>query len=222
MKNRRREDEAKTRVKIQNSARFSGMTHLSEAFGWISLFVAVVGYGPYVRGMYLGTTRPHAFSWFIWGLLTAIAFFAQKTGGAGPGAWATGLTAIVAFGISAFAIFRGEKQIARSDWGTFLAALSILPIWAMTDDPLLAVWLVTFIDALGFYPTFRKSWHHPHDELVLTYNLSTLKFILALLALQNFSLTTALYPASLVVMNGAFVGMVLWRRRVLRCGVEGR
>ena len=75
--------------------------------------------------------------------------------------------------------------------------------------------LITVIDALGFVPTFRKSYSRPFEETAVTYAISGLKFVVAILALENLSLVTWLYPASLVLMNGLFVGMVLTRRRQL-------
>lgn len=184
--------------------------------GLLALAIGLISYIPYFRGILADQTKPHAFSWFIWGLLTAIAFFAQVTSGAGPGAWVTGFTAIVCFIIVGFALVKGEKKITLSDWVTFIAALATLPIWYATDNPLYAVILITLIDALGFYPTFRKSWHKPQEEVTVTYGLSAVKFAIALGALQNLNWTTALYPASLVLMNGAFVIMVLWRRNVAK------
>ncbi|MFH1159283.1 MAG: hypothetical protein V1721_10475 [Pseudomonadota bacterium] len=187
----------------------------SEILGLFSLLIGVVSYVPYLRTILSGKTKPHAFSWFVWALLMAIAFFAQDTGGAGPGAWATGLSAIVAFIIVAFALFKGEKQITRSDWITFIGALSAIPVWYATKDPLYAVILITVIDALGFYPTYRKSWNKPQEEPPLPWTLGAFKYVVALFALEKFNWTTALYPASLVLMNGVFAVMIVWRKRVL-------
>jgi hypothetical protein len=184
-------------------------------FGWITIFLGIVGYIPYILSLYRKQTKPHVFSWFLWGLLTGIAFYAQLSAGAGPGAWVTGLTAVICLGIAGYAVFHGEKHITRSDWMTFIAGLCAIPVWIFTADPLWAIVWVTIIDALGFYPTFRKSYYKPFEEEPLTYALCALKFFVAIFALENFNLTTALYQFSLVVMNGLFVAMVLYRRKAL-------
>ena len=75
--------------------------------------------------------------------------------------------------------------------------------------------IISVIDALGFYPTFRKSYHKPWEEFLTHYSLASIKFLLSLFALEQFNLTTTLYPASLIFMNAAFLAMTLWRRRVL-------
>ena len=119
------------------------------------------------------------------------------------------------FLIAGLSFFKGTFDPTRSDWGTFIAALAAIPLWLATDNPLYAVILITIIDALAFWPTIRKAYFYPREELMFTYTLSGLKFFIALLATQSFSLITVLYPASLVLMNWLFVAMVLARRRVL-------
>ena len=153
------------------------------------------------------------FSWLIWATLTAIAYFAQISDNAGAGSWITALTAAISFFIFFFAIFKGEKNITKGDWLTFIAALSAIPVWMITDNPLWSVIIITVIDALGFYPTVRKSWDKPEEENMFHYFMAGLKFVLAVMALDNFSIITALYPLSLVFMNFAFIALVFVRKR---------
>ncbi len=73
--------------------------------------------------------------------------------------------------------------------------------------------LVTIIDVLGFYPTFRKSYVKPYDETLVMYAIDNGKYTAALLALDHFSWVTALYPAAVILFNTAFILMVLVRRK---------
>lgn len=175
--------------------------------------MALVSYYFYFRDIWAGRTKPHAFTWLIWTSLTAIGFAAQIADDGGPGAWVTGFTAAVSVLIFATSLFRGERNITRSDWACLLGAGLAAVLWGVTDNALLAVILVSVIDALGFAPTFRKSFHRPHEETLITYELSGIKFVLALIALDNFTAVTAFYPASLVLMNGVFAAMLIIRRR---------
>ena len=86
-------------------------------------------------------------------------------------------------------------------------------VWIKTDNPLSAVVLVTIIDAIAFVPTFRKSYYKPNEETLIQYALASLKWVIGLFAIESLSLTTGLYPISLVATNGAFVVMALIRRR---------
>lgn len=188
---------------------------MNEFLGALATLIAFVSYVPYVWTIINGRTRPHAFSWFVWGLLTVIAFIAQVTDNAGPGAWVTGFTAAVCFLIVGLSLWKGKLDATKTDWMAFAGALAAIPLWLATKDPLSAVILITIIDALGFYPTFRKAWHKPHEELMVTFFLSGLKFAIAIAALDNLTLVTWLYPASLVLMNWVFIMMVVYCRKTL-------
>ncbi|MBU1112174.1 MAG: hypothetical protein ABIG93_01935 [archaeon] len=181
--------------------------------GIIAIVLALAGYIPYFRDIFLGKTKPHTYTWLVWASLTGIAFFGQMFDGGGAGAWVTGFTALVSFVIFFIALKKGEQSITTSDkWSLFGACIALV-LWFITNNPLGSVILITLIDALGFYPTFRKSYHKPHEETMSTYFLSGLKFIIAIIALQNYTVITWLYPASLVLMNFVFVGLLVVRRK---------
>ena len=127
-----------------------------DLFGFLSLLLSVVSYVPYIRSIFVANTKPHAFTWLVWGTVMAIAFFAQLSDKAGAGSWATGLSAAFCLGIAIIALFRGEKHITRGDWIAFLTTFLAIPLWIVTSDPFLSVLLVTGIDAVAYYPTFRK------------------------------------------------------------------
>jgi len=192
------------------------MTDYKIVLGVVATILGFVGYIPYFRDIFRRKTRPHVFSWFVWGLLTGIAFFAQIAKGGGAGAWVTGFSAIICSFIAVLALFYGEKQITKSDWFSFGGALLGLLFWQLTNDPLLAIIFVTITDALAFAPTFRKAYYKPDEKTASTFILSSIKFIIALAAFESFNLTTALYPISLVVMNGSFAAMLLIRRRKIK------
>ncbi|MFY9463166.1 MAG: hypothetical protein WAP52_03200 [Candidatus Sungiibacteriota bacterium] len=177
--------------------------------------INIIGYIPYFRDIARGKTKPHIFSWLVWGILTGIAFFAQVSKGAGPGAWVTGISALFCTIIAIVAFFRGEKDITALDWFYFASALIGLLLWELTANPLFAILLITLIDIFAFVPTFRKAYNKPQEETLSLYTLSALKFAVGLAALQAYNLTTWLYPASLVITNGLFAVMLTVRRHTL-------
>ena len=183
--------------------------------GILATVIAFVSYIPYFKDIFANKTKPHAFSWLIWGVLTAIGFAGQVADGAGPGAWVTGFTAIVCFFVFIAGLIKGRKNIVLVDWLSLIGSGIALLLWPLTQSPLLSVILITVIDALGFFPTFRKSFFRPDEETLITYFLSGFKFLLSLFALSNFTIITSLYPISLVIMNWAFILMLIVRRRTL-------
>ncbi|MFH1157998.1 MAG: hypothetical protein V1721_03825 [Pseudomonadota bacterium] len=186
-----------------------------EILGGLSVAVGIVCYAVYIWGIYRGTTKPHLFTWLIWGILQSIAFAVQVVEKAGPGAWNLGVSALIIFCIAGASFFCGEKHITRSDWVAFITALLAIPLWKMTGNPLWAVVIAAMIDVAAFYPTFRKSWMKPWEECAMAYFIGMVQFILSILALERTTLATALYPFVSVSLDGLLILMLLWRRKVL-------
>lgn len=182
----------------------------------IAVIIALVSYIPYFRDIFAGRTKPHAFTWLVWGVLNGIAFATQLADGGGVGAAAVGLTAVVLFVVFVLALFKGEKDIKLFDWLCLGGAFVALLLWPVTDSPLTTVILITVIDVFGFLPTIRKSYKKPFEETLSTYALSILKYGLVAIALQSYTFTTMLFPISIVILNALFVLMLIVRRRQLR------
>ncbi len=171
---------------------------------------------PYIRSIRSGRTKPHVFSWVIWGLGTVIVCFAQLAGGAGIGAWPIGLSGVITVYVAVLAYqHRGDRSITRMDRVFLVTALAALPCWFFTANPLWAVVLLTIMDLLGFGPTFRAAWHRPHEERMGFYAWAALRNLLVILALEKLSLTTALFPAVVGVGCLALVALIFGRRQQL-------
>lgn len=169
---------------------------------------------PYIRSIRRGDLKPHVFSWVIWGIGTVIVFFAQLAGGGGPGAWVIGVSGVITSYIAWLSYRkRGDTIITRTDWMFFGAALCALPCWFFTSDPLWAVVTLTIVDLIGFGPTVRKAYHHPHEESAIFFALSALRNLLVILALQNYSLTTVLFPAAVGFACLLLALLLVCRRR---------
>lgn len=187
------------------------MTH-HEVFGFVSVACAALGYGNYIRTVLIRQTKPHLFSWLVWGVVIGIICLAQLSKGAGAGAWATGFSSASCIVVAILAVTRGEKDITVSDWVAFAGAAAIIPVWHLTQNPLWAVILGSVIDALAYYPTYRKSYIKPFEENYLLYSLDIVKWMVAFFALGDYSATTLIYPIFCMVANGLLVAMILLRR----------
>jgi hypothetical protein len=94
-------------------------------------------------------------------------------------------------------------------------ALSIIPLWAITDKPLLAIALAVTIHFLALAPTLRKSWHQPWQESLNTAVLSAVRHSFMSMALEDFNLTTALFPVAMVGASLTMSALLISRRRVI-------
>lgn len=183
--------------------------------GGLATAIAFYSYIPYIKNVLRGKTKPHAFSWLIWTTMMTIAFVAQVSGGGAAGTWVSALSIVVCTFIFFMALFKGEKSITKSDWACLFSAGIAIALWVITDGPLLSVILVSIIDAIGCIPTIRKSFHKPHEETAITYFFSGLKYVIAIPALETFSVITVLYPVTLVILNTIIVSLLLIRRNQL-------
>ena len=188
------------------------MTDYKTILGIIAVVISIFGYVPYFRDIISGNTKPHAFSWLVWGVLNAIAFAGQIHGKGGAGTWAVGLTALALFAIFILSLIKGEKHIKLFDWVCLGGAALALLLWAITKQPLTSIILITVVDAFGFLPTVRKAYAKPHQETLITYEINTIKYVLVVLALQNYTLVTTLFPLAVAIMNALFVTMLIVRR----------
>jgi hypothetical protein len=186
---------------------------MKDVLSVLAIFLMCAGHVPYIRNIMRGKTKPHIYSWFIWCLVTSIAAALQFVGGGGPGAWVTMIAALICAATFVLSIPYGKNNITKHDTILLCLALVALGVWLFAKQPVLSVLLVTIIDMLGLIPTIRKSWRRPHEETLKTYAMNVLRISLALLALQQYSVLTVLYPATWALASAMF-SIFLWARRM--------
>ena len=108
---------------------------------------------------------------------------------------------------------RADISITKTDWLYFVSALSSLPLWYFTSDPLWAVVILTTVDVLGFGPTVRKAYTFPYSESSLFFTMCAVRNLLVIIALENYSITTLLFPVVMVAVYILFAVMLTYRRR---------
>lgn len=156
------------------------------------------------------------FSWVIWAITTFIVFFAQLEGGGGAGAWPTGVSAIITCYVAYLAYKTlGDIKITQLDWVFFITAMSSIPFWYLTADPLWAVIILTTVDVFGLAPTLRKAYDKPFEESVQFYAITTVRNLISIIALDIYSTTTILFPAAVAFFCVVLIVVVVYRRREL-------
>ncbi len=183
------------------------------ALSMIAIVLTIVAYIPYIRDTYLGRTKPHTFSWLIWTLGTGIIFALQMESGAGPGGWVTGCLTILLGTVLLLSLRQNITRPTLLDYLCLIAAIVALGVWYMTHLPLLSMLILSVVDMVGFIPTIRKSWNDPYSETVSLYFITTLRHMLAAVALTEYNAITLLFPISWVIANAAFTTLLLVRRK---------
>lgn len=186
-----------------------------ETIGILSCVIVTISTLRYFYLTFQGTLKPHVFTWLVWGLVMGISAAARAADDAGPGAWAAWGGAVSCASVGFLAIFKGEKTITRGDILSLLFSLSAIPVWVVTRNPLYAVIIVTAVDVVAYYPTFRKTYSKPYEEAIFPFLIANLLHVVSLVANLNYTLTTTLTPAVLLFANVALISMILWRRKVV-------
>ncbi len=184
-------------------------------FGILATIVTIGGYIPYFRDIFAKKTKPHMYTWLVWGLTQGTATVALFSGGGEWGAISL-LVGTILVAVIFFLCFKyGTKNITRSDTTTLIAALLAIIVWWQLDSPLLAVLMVSLIDALGYIPTFRKTYVDPSSETVLFWMCMVATDVLALLANSEHNILTMSYLVTLGICNTGVVIVILVRKRRL-------
>ena len=184
---------------------------------FIAIAITFIAFIPYIYATLFGDNRPHVFSWIIWGLTTFIVFLAQLEAKGGVGAWPIGVSACITLFIALLAYLkRADVSITRRDWYFFLSALSSLPLWYFTSDPVWAVLILTLVDILGFGPTIRKVYNDPYSESLLFFSLFASRNLIVIMALEHHSVTTIFFPATVGLACLVLISITIVRRKQLK------
>ena len=185
-----------------------------ELFSGFAIILTFYAFLPYIHSIIQNKTKPHVFSWIIWGTTTFIVFLAQLADQGGLGAWPIGVSGIISLCVAVLAYLKkADNSITKIDWLFFTVAMLAIPFWYLTSNPLWAVIILTIIDVIGFGPTIRKAFHKPHEEQRMFYMIFVIRNIFVLIALENYSLTTTLFPITTAIASFLLVAIVTYRRK---------
>lgn len=181
--------------------------------GWT---FGVLAYMGYFRAIFRGTTKPHLYTWILWGTLAFIAAIISIRNNSGWGILVPCLMAFCNASIALLSLRYWEKILTKKDTTLLICAIITLVIWFLTKNDLLAIILVCTIDMIGFYFTWKKSYLHPFKEDLISYIMWTLELSCSFFAIEYLTLTNWLYPGLLAIVELFFVLFLLWRRHILK------
>ena len=188
---------------------------MKEVIGILAAILVLAGYIPYIRDVLRGKTHPHIYSWFLWGLLTIVIFGIQITHHAGFGGLVTIAAGIMCLIVLLLSVKNGVKDITVSDNVVLILTIAAMGLWLLAKQPLLAILLACLTDLLAFLPTVRKSWNKPFSETLSLYQLNTVRFGVAIIALDQYTFINIVWPAMWAVVNGIFSLGLIARRKSL-------
>lgn len=183
----------------------------------IASIIMVFGGLMYLREMFLGQVKPNQVTWLLWGLAPLIGALAAWQDGVGWRVWlpimCIGLGTILVV-ILSFFTKNGYWHLGWFDYVCALFALLTLLLWALTQDPFIAIVLALVSDGLAALPTVRKSWKFPETEAAAAYFFTAIASATGLLALERGDFVEWAFPTYVAMINFLIAGVIYFRRRV--------
>jgi len=188
------------------------MLNIKITVGIISAIIGSLAFIPYLRDTFSLKTKPHAYTWLIFTITQGTAVTGILYGQGGWGGLNLIIGTLLVFSVFLFSLKYGTKNITKSD--TIILILSILAIlvWWQLHQPAYAVLMVTFIDFLGYLPSFRKSFREPWSETLISWAAFAASDIFALMALKEYNILTVTYLLMIASVNTVFFIFCLSRR----------
>jgi hypothetical protein len=184
---------------------------VKEIFAIVAAFLAIAGNVPYVIDILKGRVKPHAYTWFVWTVVSAIVFFGQLSKGAGIGALPTAVSEVFTLIIFLLSIKYGFRHVTKTDTFFLLLALAGIIPWIITNDPTVSVIIAVSIDVIAFFPTLRKTWREPKTEMPILYGANVARHILALFSLQAYNIATMLHSIAMISTNLMMTVLLIFR-----------
>ncbi len=190
---------------------------LPESFAIVGAVIGSLGGLYYLYETLVGRVQPNRVTWLLWGIFPLVIFVAQRAQGVEGVSWASfvaGLTPLLVLAASFFnerAFWKTEPR----DYYLMAAAIVGIILWALTDNPNLALLFALLADVLAGIPTLIKSYRHPESESWVAYAISAIGFGISLLSVQTFDFQNAAFVAYIFVMNATFA-VLASRGRVRR------
>ena len=185
---------------------------MKELFAISAALLVLVGHAPYLSDLLRRKIEPHAYTWFVWSIVSGITLAGQLVSGAGWGALPTAVAEAFTIVILLFSLRFGFKHVTRTDTVFLVIALLGLIPWVLTKDPTLSVIIAVTIDLIAFMPTLRKAYKHPETETPLLYGTNVVRHVLSLLSLSSYNVATVLHSVAMLVANGGMTLILLTAR----------
>lgn len=181
-------------------------------FGIASGVINTAGLVPYIRDIFRGKTQPERATWWVFLALSTFALIGQIQAGTRWALLMTAADALAAGIIAVCSLWFGYGRLRRRDWISLaIAALGIV-VSQVIRSPLLALLVVTGVDATGLWLTVHKTWGAPHTETLISWVLATIAGACGVVAVGKLDPVQLLYPIYIFIANGLLAAIIIARR----------
>lgn len=181
----------------------------------IAAALTIIAYIPYFRDIFAHKTKPHLFTWLIWGITQGTATAALLYGGGKFGSISLIIGTVLVLVIFLLSFKHGTRDITASDKIVLVLVLFVVVIWWQLDNPLISVFMVSAIDSAGYIPTIRKSFKDPWSETLSFWVIMAVVSGLSIISNAEYNFLTITYLSVLFVANIIVSLICIARRKVI-------
>jgi hypothetical protein len=170
--------------------------------GSVALFLGSLSY---TRDTLRGVVQPNRATWLLWAIspiIGAVAAYVDGVRWAALPVLVAGLCPLMVFAAS-FVNKNAYWKLHRFDYLCAVFSVLALILWALTNDPLVAIVFAIASDGLASLPTITKAWTHPESESGAPYWTSALAALTSFTVITNWEFSEYGFPLYLVVANAA-------------------
>ncbi|MCL2037563.1 hypothetical protein FWG95_00970 [Candidatus Saccharibacteria bacterium] len=173
---------------------------MNDALAVTSLLLILAAYAPYIYSVVKRKTKPQRISWLLWMMLNA-TYFASAVNSDGAVLYTLGAVIGTAT-IFTLSIKYGTGGKSRFDITALFVALIAFGLLFVANQVLLALALALIVDGIGLMLTIQKLMRDRASESRLPWSLWFVASVIAIVALQKYSLESLLFPAYMIVSSG--------------------
>lgn len=172
---------------------------------FIGAGIQFIGGSIYVWETLKGRVQPNRMTFFLWSLAPLIGTVAAVIDGVG---WAilpvfmAGFMPLLVL-IASFFNKAAYWQLGTFDYYCGAFSLLALVFWAITQQPIVAIFLAATADGLAALPTLKKAWQFPETENVAPYITAFVAVALGLFAIEEWNPSEYLFSMYLLAITAA-------------------
>ncbi|MEW6035722.1 MAG: hypothetical protein AB1529_03860 [Candidatus Micrarchaeota archaeon] len=176
--------------------------------GLIAGAIGFLAFAPYIKSILAKKTTPNRATWLIWAVLGIIIAASYYSAGARESAWVPIAYAVGLVFVAGLSLRYGEGGWTPLDLFCLAGAAIGLLLWALTSEPLFALYLTIAVDALGGVPTLKKAHERPESEDRLTWLMFLAANTLNLFAIGEWTVAIASYPVYVFILSLAMSALL--------------
>lgn len=151
--------------------------------------------------------------WWIYVFMFGVLFAAQMDAGGRWLLFITGAYLVESAVIAMLSLRYGYGSFHKRDTISLLVAAAGLLLWLATDMPLVAIILVIIVDFAGFWLTLVKTWHAPHTETLISWQLACVSAILSIFSISTWKFDVIIYPLYAAAATALLAWLIMYRRK---------